>query len=271
MNYKPDELKKLQEIELDILTEIIRVCEENELTYFTVGGTTLGAIRHEGFIPWDDDIDIGMMRDDYETFLRIAPEKLKKGYTMQSFYTEPTMPTYFAKVRKDETLFVEEYAKDINMHQGVYVDIMPYDKIPEDEIDRKKYRDRIKVWNQLFIAKTIKTTSVPHAKNKALKNAFRKVIHVLVSPISKLQWYKKLDRELRRYNTSDSKMVSSRGLSVFECYIDDILPPVQHSFSGITVMIPNNYDKVLRVQYGDYMKLPPEDQRYSHAPVKLKV
>lgn len=271
MNYSQDELKKLQAVEVEILTEIIRVCNENSITYFTVGGTTLGAVRHGGFIPWDDDIDIGMMREDYERFLRIAPEKLKKGFTLQSFYTEPAMPTYFAKVRKDETLFVEEYAKDIDMHQGIYIDIMPYDKIPEDEKNRKKYRDRIKLWNQLFIAKTIRTTSVPHTKNKALKNAVRGLVHALVSPVSKKQWFRKLDQEMRKYNNTDSKMVSSRGLSVFECNIDDILPPIQHSFSGITVMIPNNYDKVLRVQYGDYMRLPPENQRYSHAPVKLKV
>lgn len=271
MNYKPEELKRLQEVELDILIEIIRVCNENKITYFTVGGTTLGAIRHNGFIPWDDDIDIGMMRDDYERFLRIAPEKLREGYTLQSFYTEPSMPTYFAKVRKDGTLFVEEYAKDIDMHQGIYVDIMPYDKIPEDDRKRKKYRARIKLWNQLYIAKTIKTTSVPHAKNKTIKNTFRRLIHYIVSPISKKQWYEKLDQEMRKYNNTDSGLVSSRGLSIFECKIKDILPPVQHSFSGITVMIPNNYDKVLRVQYGDYMKLPPENKRYSHAPVKLKV
>ncbi len=271
MNYKPEELKRLQAVELEILAEIIRVCNENQITYFTVGGTTLGAIRHDGFIPWDDDIDIGMMRDDYEKFLMTAPEKLKKGYTLQSFYTEPSMPTYFAKVRKDETLFVEEYAKDICMHQGVYVDIMPYDKIPENMNERKKYRDRIKLWNQLFIAKTIKTTSVPHTKNKAIKSAFRGIVHIAVSPITKKRLYKRLDSELRKFNNSSSEMVSSRGLNVFECRVEDILPPIPHDFSGITVMIPNHYDKVLRTQYGDYMKLPPEDKRYSHAPVKLKL
>ena len=271
MKYDETQLKQLQKVELDILIEVIRVCKENGLNYFTVGGTTLGAIRHNGFIPWDDDIDIGMMREDYEKFLRIAPLKLSKGFTLQSYSTEPNMPTYFAKVRKDDTLFVEDYARDIQMHQGIYIDIMPYDKIPEDLKERAKYRRKVQFWNQLFIAKSITETSVPYTKNKGYKNVLRKGLHVAVSGISKETLYHRLDSELRKYNQTESTMVSSRGLSAFETSIDDYFPLCDHVFETISVKIPRNADMVLKTQYGDYMKLPPEEKRYSHAPVCLKL
>ena len=93
MEYSREDLKKVQKIEMQILEEVIRVCDENGITYFTIGGTTLGVIRHKDFIPWDDDIDIGMLRSDYEKFLRIAPYKLKQGYILQHFYREKEVPT----------------------------------------------------------------------------------------------------------------------------------------------------------------------------------
>ena len=109
MEYKPEELKRVQEIEVEILQEIIRVCEEYKLQYWVAYGTLIGTLRHNGFIPWDDDIDIGMMREDYEKFIEVAPSALKKGYTLQHFKTDPKTPTYHAKVRKDGTQFVEWY------------------------------------------------------------------------------------------------------------------------------------------------------------------
>lgn len=271
MQYKEEDLKLLQKIEIEILAEVIRVCEENGIRYFTVGGTTLGAVRHSGFIPWDDDIDIGMLREDYEKFLAVAPSQLKEGYTLQSFAAEPAMPTYFAKVRKDGTLFVEEYAKDIPMHQGVFLDVMPYDRIPEDPEERERYRKRTDFWEQLYIAKTIKTTSVPHAKHKKIKNAFRALLHGLLHPVSKEWLYRRLDTELRAYNHSDSRLFSTRGQRALECREEDLFPLTAHSFENLTVMLPHNADKVLRTQYGDYMRLPPEDKRYSHRPVELKL
>jgi lipopolysaccharide cholinephosphotransferase len=99
MKYTAEQLRMLQEVEYSILAEIIRVCESEKIPYFTVGGTTLGAIRHSAMIPWDDDIDIGMLRDDYEHFLKIAPQKLKSGFTLTYFATDKNAPTYFAKVR----------------------------------------------------------------------------------------------------------------------------------------------------------------------------
>lgn len=271
MEYKDEELRKLQTTELDILQDVIRVCEENGIQYFTVGGTTLGAIRHNGFIPWDDDIDIGMLRDDYEKFIRIAPEKLSKGYTISHFIYENTSPTYYAKVRKDGTEFIEDYTRNIKMHHGVFIDIMPYDAIPEHEEELKKYRRRVKFWNQLYIAKTVWTSTFLPSKHKALLNCIRAVLHVLMIPVSKQFLFKKTDESMRAWNSSDSKRVSSRALYMFDCDVDNLIPPVKHRFETIEVNIPANADQVLKIQYGDYMKLPPEEKRFSHAPIVLKL
>ena len=271
MQYGSNVLKQLQEIELEILEEVIRVCRENCIPYFTVGGTSLGAVRHNGFIPWDDDIDIGMMRDDYERFLKIAPKSLKQGFFLQHYYTDPNAPTYFAKVRKDGTLFVEKSFKKLNMHHGIFIDIFPHDYVPEKEREREIYNNKARFWNFLYISKTIWISSdLSLSKSKALALAVaRTALHILLILVPKKYLYKKTDESLRHYNNEGSKMTSSRGLSVFECYEQDIFPTSDHAFEHLTVSIPKNIDKVLRVQYGEYMCLPPENKRVNHAPLML--
>ena len=269
MRYSDEQLKELQKVELGILAEIIRVCEKNGLMYFTVGGTTLGAIRHNGFIPWDDDIDIGMMRDDYERFIEIAPQELAEGYTLTHFKYDEEVPTYFAKVRKDGTKFVEEYTKDIDMHQGIFVDVFPFDIVPQNKMLRKLYNSRAKLWNQLFIAKSVNMPSFHPKKHKVLLTVIRKSLHVLMKPVSKEILYSEADRAMRAYNKRKGKKVSTRGLEVFCCDIKDLLPPEEHVFEDMKVLIPANADAVLKQQYGAYMQLPPEEERYNHAPTLL--
>ena len=271
MKYTDELLHKLQETELEILREVIRVCEENNIHYFSVGGTTLGAIRHNGFIPWDDDIDIGMLRVDYEKFIHIAPKKLNKGYTISHFIYENTTPTYYAKVKKDGTEFVEGYTRNIKMHHGVFIDIMPYDRIPMNEKELIQYRRRVKFWNQLYIAKTVYTSTFLPSKHKAIINCIRAVLHVLLIPVPKNYLFKKTDKAMRRYNNSNSTRFSSRALYRFDCDVTNLFPTKKHSFESIDINIPANADQILRTQYGDYMKLPPEEKRYSHAPILLKL
>ena len=124
-------LRQLQLAELDILLEIDRVCTENNIKYFLDSGTALGAVRHKGFIPWDDDIDICMMRDDYEKFIRLAPEKLSQKYFLQTLKTDPGYNKLHAKVRKNGTVFKEDANLMRNMNHGLFVDIYPFDYLPK--------------------------------------------------------------------------------------------------------------------------------------------
>ncbi len=271
MTYTEEQLNKLHDIELDILQEVIRVCEENDITYFTVAGTALGAVRHNGFIPWDDDVDIGMLRSDYDRFVSIAPEKLRKGYTICHFFYEPTTPTYYAKVKKDGTLFVEKYTKNIKMHQGVFIDIMPFDKVPEQIKTKDTYYRRAQLWNHLYIAKTVWVTTFNRKRYKVLLDMIRALLHIALLPVPKKILFEKTDQSLRMYEESESDLVSSRGKRKTECPVDRLVPTRLHKFENIEVHIPADYDYVLKHQYGDYMKLPPEDKRHSHAPIILEI
>ena len=117
-----------------MLLEIDEVCGKLGIDYFIIGGTLLGAVRHKGFIPWDDDIDIGMMRSDYEIFVQKAQELLPAGSFLQTRFTDTELPCCFAKVRKDDTTFIETSMKDLHIHHGIYVDVFPFDYYPQNRV-----------------------------------------------------------------------------------------------------------------------------------------
>lgn len=123
-------LRQLQLAELEILKEFVRICEEHGLRYYLVGGTLLGAVRHKGFIPWDDDIDVAMPREDYDRFAKIAPQELGSQYFYQCPDTDPYYFLTYAKVRKNGTAVYEERFKKAKFHKGIFIDIFPLDFCP---------------------------------------------------------------------------------------------------------------------------------------------
>ena len=130
-------LRQLQLVELKILLEIKRICELANINYFLIGGTLLGAVRHGGFIPWDDDIDIGMLRDDYNRFLDVFPQLSNKEYTLGTYNTDRGHVFSFGKIRLNGTQFREPRNEHILDNQGIYVDIFPYDNTPDSKIVRR--------------------------------------------------------------------------------------------------------------------------------------
>ena len=125
--------KKLQTAILMIAKEIVRLCDENNIPYFINGGTQLGAVRHKGFIPWDDDFDIGMRRADYEKFLKVCEEQLDHNkYFLQTEDTEKNYDFYFAKIQLKVTSIIEDFSKNVQIEHGIFVDIFPYDNIPDN-------------------------------------------------------------------------------------------------------------------------------------------
>ena len=130
-------IKQVQEKILDIMKYIDELCRSNGITYYIMGGTALGAIRHEGFIPWDDDLDIFMTPEEYNKFKKVFEEKKSTRFILQEWKTTPNYLEY-AKVRMNGTTFIEEAFKDRkDIHQGIYVDIMMLHKVPENRVIQK--------------------------------------------------------------------------------------------------------------------------------------
>ena len=155
MKYNSDILRQLHEELRDTLREVVRVCEKASIPYFIQGGTAIGAHFFDDIVPWDDDIDLGMTRANYERFLREAPALLGKGYILQEFTSEPNTPFYFAKVRKVGTRFVESEWVGLPIAEGIYIDIFPYDLIPDDEYLASKQRTKVGFWVNCFMAKSV--------------------------------------------------------------------------------------------------------------------
>lgn len=135
--YSTAELTQLQQVLYEILNKIDEICIKHDIPYFVIGGTAIGALYDKAILPWDDDIDIGMTRENYNRFLRIAPQELGADYFLSWQETDPHTPYYFAKVKKNKTLFVERMFKNVPMHPGIFVDIFPFDKIPDNLLLRR--------------------------------------------------------------------------------------------------------------------------------------
>ena len=118
---------ELKKIELEMFKYYLAICEKHDLKYFLIGGTLLGAVRHKGFIPWDDDIDIGMPRPDYEKFLLVAQKELPEHIFLQTHNTDIEYPNCFAKLRNSDTTFIETSCKKLKINHGIYIDIFPLD------------------------------------------------------------------------------------------------------------------------------------------------
>ena len=272
-----EELKELQKVLLDILKEVKRVCDENNIDYFIIGGTALGAVRHKGFIPWDDDIDIGMTRDNYEKFIKIANTKLSEEFFLQTMETEEETPFYFAKVRKNKTKFIEKYVKDINMNHGIFIDIFPYDKIPNDTKLRKRQQRKVNILANMFIAKsTCEINSEIKTVKDILKNCIRRLLHYILIPFPKKLIYNQLNKECKKYSEEECSKISFVKYGYLTIDIDSVNnlkyeEGSQISFEGVIVKCPRKITQYLNNQYGDFMKLPKKEDRKGHRPYILEL
>ena len=252
--------KKLQSIELDALLSVDAVCSKLGIKYFLVGGTLLGAIRHKGFIPWDDDIDIGLLRDDYEIFIQQAQKMLPNHLFVQNYKTDPEVPFNFTKIRDCRTTFVETCLKNIKMNHGVYIDVFPIDYYPENRILGK-------LKNLLLVLIAQRFYSVYYIDEKLHHSFWRKLANFFLSLIFKKTKHAVIAREIIIKSGRKSKLMRNysgawgrREIVPAECF-DDF---VRLEFEGYQLMAPAAYDLYLRHIYGNYMTLPPVEKRISH-------
>lgn len=264
---KNNVLNKLHETQIEILDEVVRVCEENNIEYMLVGGTLLGAVRHKGFIPWDDDIDIAMLREDYDKFLKIANEKLDKKFYMQCCENDETAYFPFAKVRMNDTLFNEQMVENYETHKGIYIDVFPFEKINNPK-SKRLHLDAILIKN---IWETILHKVGAHPKIRDCRHPFISVFMNFKSKKSLDKWLMKL---LRKQNKDNGKYICALvGAYNYKKDIyeyDRLFPLKPILFEGKMYNGFKDNDYYLSNLYGDYMKLPPKDKRVTHSPVEIK-
>ena len=258
-------LKKLHDVELEILKEFIRICNKHNLKYFAVGGTLIGTIRHKGFIPWDDDIDIGMPREDYDKFIKISEKELNKKYFIQVGYDYKNSWAPFTKIRKKNTLADEENITHINYPKGIFIDIFPFDNINTNNGILFKIKCNIIV--------TITDAIYYKWGIKKINEIRRKTLCRFFSLFSN-KYLKRIQNKLMKSkNKKDTKyLVSYCGSYTMqkETQLKELFFPLQtKKFEDIDILVPNKYDTYLTNIYGDYMKLPPKEKRENHSMMNI--
>lgn len=275
MKYNYDILRHLHAELIDTLREVVRVCDAASIPYFIQGGTAIGAHFFEGIVPWDDDIDLGMTRDDYERFLREAPSLLREGYVLQEFSTEKATPFYFAKVRKMGTRFVESEWVGLPIEEGIYIDIFPYDLVPDSPRLERRQRRRVKFWVNCFTAKSVWLWRWFGRANNGC--VFPKsmvscaAIRVVTLTMSKRRIYDRLRRELTRYDSTDAHYYNIVRMPKDHIAVDAIRRAAPVPFAGMMLTAPADLEIYLRRHYGNIRKWLPEDRQLNHAPEILQL
>ncbi len=273
MKYRKEDLQRLHEELYGILAEIVRVCEKCGIPYFIQGGSAIGAFYNQAIVPWDDDIDVGMTRDNYERFLREAPAELGSEYFLEWFGTEPTTPFYFAKVKKNNTLFVEEMFRDMPIHHGIFVDIFPYDRIPDSPTMERWHRARAKFWINCFMGKQIWLWG--HCGRCEIDTPLPKswlgclAIRVVCSLMSRDGIYRRMNRVLGRYNDRAYERVNIVRMPKDQIRRECVEQPVLMPFGPLNVWVPRDVETYLRHHYPNLRPVLPEEEQINHAPYRL--
>lgn len=261
-NYDEETLNKLHSVELEILDKFVNICEKNKLNYFLTGGTMLGAIRHKGFIPWDDDIDIGMPREDYDKFISIAPKELGDDYYLDCFEYNKNYYLPFAKIKKNNTIFDE--FPHMNNHKGIFIDIIPFENVSEIDFSLRL---------RAIIVKNIMETMYYKNKIYKLKNTRKPIVVLLLSLFTKKRLMQIEKYFLTKDKNNNSKYLNALGGTYH--YLketnlrENLLPTKKVLFEGKKYNGMHKPDIYLSKIFGDYMKLPPIEKRVNHMPKRI--
>ena len=258
----------LHQVDLDIVKEVVAICKKHNLKYYMLGGTMLGAIRHKGFIPWDDDIDLGMPRKDYDKFLKIAPELLSAHLKLVNYHTDPEYHYYITRILDTDTKVIEERIGNDNKYTNASIDIFPIDGTPNNGILRKIYFFRV-LFHRAMMSLCYKD-SIDRKRPRG--KAERILLWVMEKmPVEKLTTpYKqkeKIDKLLRKQNVKKSKYIGN----IMGAYrTREIVPKSfygkgrMYKFEDIELCGLEKYDEYLTYTYGNYMELPPVEKQKTH-------
>lgn len=251
-------MNDLQKKEFEILNAFIDICEKLNLTYYLVCGSALGAIKYQGFIPWDDDIDVALPREDYEKFLAEASKWLPSHLFLQNYRTDPAFPKVFSKIRDSRTTYVETNYEGLDMNHGVFIDVFALDGYPSAAREIAEFEKKKK--------KYIRLTSCSLQPSGSLKSrVLRKVLRIFGYHRRTAEYLDKYEKMIRGYAESEVFCNYGNFRGVLEKTPKEIYGDgVEASFEGLSVRVPSEYDVYLRKKYGDYTLDPPVEEQVGH-------
>lgn len=255
------QMNRIKEIELDMLKAFVSICDQLGLKYYLIGGTLLGAVRHKGFIPWDDDIDVGMPREDYEVFVEKAGKLLPDYIFLQNYRTDENMIFPFTKLRNINTTYIETRTKYSKMNQGVWMDIFPLDYLEVDERKRNFQARKVSIINmRIGMEQYIVDNKNRSFGKKAIRKIGYKIIKMMYPTLSSA--VKKVDTIYSSTYHSDIWVNKSGAYpGKEEVPIEWFGKGCDVEFENMKVSAPTEYDKYLTHIYGDYMTPPPVEKQ----------
>lgn len=262
-------IQTIQQKEIGILKEFIRVCEKHGLTYYALGGTLLGAVRHQGFIPWDDDIDLGMPRKDYEAFMRLPASEFQAPYQLVNEYNTPGFTKAFMNLQDKSTKIVMTYSKEED-EQALWIDIFPIDGLPKSPIKKFVHEKHYLLARMMVqLSQFDKIVNQNKTDRPFIERAIIKFANL--TKIEKWLSYEKCQRHyiktISKYDMSEAFAGNYAGAyKLRELVPSDYFGQGDELvFDAITIHVPSKYKEYLSAIYGeDYMQLPPEDKRTPH-------
>ena len=249
-------LREIQLYKLGILEDIAAICDKNGIKYILHYGTLLGAIRHDGYIPWDDDVDIAVPWNDYNKLIEIINKEYSEKYFVQNMWTNKNLPIPGTQIRVNGTTCMPVKQASYDIHWGMCIDIFV---LVATETDEKK---RLKRQKNINFAMALLEDDYRKMMQLRASGRRQKLINMIPDGIR----HRIIDAIVKKYahDPEENGLVSPLTYPEIVYQYSDILVTEKHVFEGKEFSIPKGYDKVLKIEYGDYMKLPPEDQRGGH-------
>ncbi len=259
------QMKRIWAMELEIVEEFVRVCKENGLKYLIMGGTLLGAVRHKGFIPWDNDIDVIMPRADFDKLLSIGPESFKRPFFFQTPVTEESrFYSTSVRIRNENGTAATPEEFELGINCGMSIDVFCLDEIPDQPWKRKCYLRQLNViakMQRFVIGKQKKKGVINRIKHVILNLIYMIVYH---SPDA-ATLFNLYQKKAGRYSGSGCLKVAHLAFGYHENFIwdkKDWDTPIKMTFEDMELNAPIGYDAILKHQYGDYMRIP--DDKSTH-------
>lgn len=266
-NIPESELKEIQKIQMDLISEVDRICKKNDIKYNMVGGTMLGAIRHKGYIPWDDDADIGFLRENYEKFLKACEKDLDKDrFFVQDFRLTPGYRWGYGKLRRKNTEFIRLDQEHMPYEQAISIDLMPFDNVPEKGLKQKIHFFRCFIYRKAFWSEIGRHSD----KSKGMR-----VIYGILYILTNTWIFKSYEKFINTCRKKDSNLVriltfpTPKGIYGYNRKWYEELS--DYEFGKLVLPGATDYDGYLKVKYGNYMELPPIEKRKVHPISKLKL